>query len=408
MERYKIQPSKAHSASAAPGDAKQANPEQAKQHLLKQIEEACDVMEHIYQAGRYVKVKVLRHWSKHNPMISGKIARPSAYRWYLRRELQRLADKGAEVEIVADRPRADLNAPDLLHRIDESNFDHTLKKVFLFGPERAELSIQRLEHYTGTQAEQFQRYVLLTNYQMHMEAFQEMFPDCITPSKNVQMPAYHQVTDNNDGVSIVNIGVGPSNAKNFSDHLAVLRPDAMLMVGHCAGVRNHQEIGDFVLASGYMRADHVLDELLPRSVPIAPSFLLNRYLAKVLDDRNLPYRFGAVYTTADRNWELALSGALTHLRASRSIAVDMESATVTANGFRYRIPSATLLCVSDKPLHGKPKLPGAAQSFYAETKRQHLEVACEAIAMARNEYPGGLPNSDLRAMDEPLLGGPDS
>ena len=403
MESYKIQPSKAHTVTADVPEIKQANSQ-----LLQQIEEACDVMEHIYQAGRYAKVTVLRHWSKHNPTISGKIARPSAYRWYLRRELQRLADKGAEVEIVADRPRADLNSPDLLYRIDESNFDHTLKKVFLFGPERAELSIQRLEHYTGTQAEQFQRYVLLTNYQMHMEAFHEMFPDCITPKPGVQMPAYHQLTDNNDGVSIVNIGVGPSNAKNFTDHLAVLRPDAMLMVGHCAGVRNHQEIGDFVLASGYMRADHVLDELLPRSVPIAPSFLLNRYRAKVLDDRDLPYRFGAVYTTADRNWELALSGALLHLRSSRSIAVDMESATVTANGFRYRIPSATLLCVSDKPLHGKPKLPGSAQSFYAETKRQHLEVACEAIAMARKEYPGGLPNSDLRAMDEPLLGGPDS
>ncbi len=242
-----------------------------------------------------------------------------------------------------------------------------------------------------------------------MDAFLELYPDAIVPKNmNVQMPAYHEATNDNSGISIINIGVGPSNAKNLTDHIAVLRPDAIIMVGHCAGVRNHQGIGDFVLASGYMRADHVLDQALPPAVPIMPSFLLNRYLAKLLDDRGFPYRYGAVYTTADRNWELALERSLVDLRASRSIAVDMESATVAANGFRYRIPTATLLCVSDKPLHGEPKLPGSAKLFYNETKQHHLEVAREAMRLARQEYPGGLPNSDLRAMDEPLLGGPDS
>ena len=90
---------------------------------------------------------------------------------------------------------------------------------------------------------------------------------------------------------------------------------------------------------------------------------------------------------------------------SRSVAVDMESATVAANGFRYRIPCATLLCISDKPLHGSPKLPLAAKSFYDNSKVQHLQIACAALEMARHEYPDGIPNSDLRAMDEPLLGG---
>lgn len=399
--------------------------------LANDIQSACDWMEKVYASGRYVRIAVHRSWSKHNPTITGKIAKPSAMRWYLKRELYRLAMKGATIDLQVSRPRIDLNSPDLLYKIDEANFDQTLKKVFLFGPERTELSVKRLEHYTGTNVEDFQRYVLLTNYQMHMDAFRAMFPDakgsavpCMPAMASeggiemvdrqadspraVQMPALHQVTPNNDGVTIINIGVGPSNAKNLTDHLAVLRPDAMVMVGHCAGVRNHQEIGDFVLASGYMRGDHVLDDALPRSVPIAPSFLLNRYLAKTLEEHGLPYRYGAVHTTADRNWELAVTRSMVDLKASRSIAVDMESATVAANGFRFRIPSATLLCISDKPLHGKPKLPGAAQEFYADTKAQHLEVAYSAIRMARSEYPGGLPNSDLRAMDEPLLGGSDA
>ncbi len=374
--------------------------------LRSRVSDACDRMEKIYELDCYSKITVVRHWSHHNPTISGEVARPSAYRWYLQRELLKLALQGAEIQVEPSRARIDLNSPSLLQKIDESDLDITRKKLFLFGPERVDLSLQRLEHYTGTRAENFQRYILLTNYRMHMDAFESIYPDCAKPiHPDVQMPAYHHRTENNDGVSIVNIGVGPSNAKNCTDHLAVLRPDAMLMVGHCAGVRNHQEIGDYVLASGYMRGDRLLDEALSPSVPIIPSFLLNRYLAKVLDELELPYRLGVVYTTGDRNWELALRGTLESLQASRSVAVDMESATVAANGFRYRIPSATLLCVSDKPLHGKPKLPRQAAEFYRETKKQHLSVAVAAINLARQEYPDGLPNSDIRALNEPLIGG---
>jgi len=375
--------------------------------LRARIMDACDRMERIYSLDCYPKITVKRHWSKHNPVIAGEIARPSAYRWYLCRELLKFALQEAEILIEPSRARLDLNDPTLLKVVDESDLDITRKKLFLFAPERVELSIQRLEHYTGTKAEHFQRYILLTNYKMHMDAFEAVYPDCVKPSRpDVQMPAYHHKMDDGVGISIINIGIGPSNAKNCTDHVAVLRPDAMLMVGHCAGVRNHQEMGDFVLASGYMRADRLLDDALPPAVPVTPSFLLNRYLARVLEDKKLPYRIGIVYTTVDRNWELALRGTLDDLQISRSVAVDMESATVAANGFRYRIPSATLLCISDKPLHGRPKLPEEAKQFYRETKQQHIAVALAAIELAKQDFPDGLPNTDIRALDEPLMGGP--
>lgn len=369
------------------------------------VGELCDAIERIYQeSGCYAKITVERHWSKHNPVISGEIARPASFRWYLERELQKLARQGAGIEVRPSRKRIDLGSPELLEQIDESSLDLTKKKLFLFGPERIDLSVERLEHYTATEARDFQRFILLTNYQMHMEAFAERFPDCIRPSRpGAQMPAYHQPGPDNSGFSIVNIGVGPSNAKNLTDHVAVLRPDAMLMIGHCAGVRNHQEIGDFVLASGYMRADRVLDEALPLNVPIAPNFPLNRRLAAVLDEHKHRYRLGAVYTTLDRNWELFVGASAHDLRASRAVAVDMESATVAANGFRYRIPNATLLCVSDKPLHGQPKLPSEAKRFYQESKEQHLAIAIEALERARKDFPDGFPNTELRAPDEPLI-----
>jgi len=375
--------------------------------LEEQIHAALEHMVATYASGRYPRLVIERSWSRHNPTIWGEFARPSAYRWYLSRELRRLIQKDATIRIESEREVTTLDDASLLERIDENEWNLNQKKLFLFAPERVELSIERLEHYTGSDAALFQRYVLLTNYQMHMKVFEEEFPDCHRPAGDVQMPAYHYVLDDNLGVSIVNIGVGPSNAKNFTDHLAVLRPDAMVMVGHCGGIRNHQRVGDYVLASGYMRADRVLDDLLPLGVPLAPSFLLNVYLSKALEEENLSYRLGTVYTTADRNWELALGKTRQDLSLSRSLAIDMESATVAANGFRYRIPHATLLCVSDKPLHGSPKLSAKAAEFYQETRRKHLSVAIRALSNAKADWPDGLPNSSIRALDEPLMGGVD-
>jgi AMP nucleosidase len=267
------------------------------------------------------------------------------------------------------------------------------------------LSIDRLRHYTGTAAEAFQRYVLLTNYSFHVEEFRAALPGCIGPdSDDRQMPAWHHEMPGRAGLTMVNIGVGPSNAKTITDHLAVLRPDLILMIGHCGGLRNHQEIGDLVMAAAYMRDDKVLDDVLPLSVPVVSNHTLNTMLLDEVTARGLRSRLGVVFTTANRNWELNLGTVSGMLGQSRAIAVDMESATVATNGFRYRIPTATLLAVSDKPLHASPKLSGDAQAFYAASRRQHVEIAIAVAEQARKMYPGGLPTADIRSTDEPLLG----
>ncbi|MFN8050265.1 MAG: AMP nucleosidase [Acidimicrobiales bacterium] len=369
--------------------------------------ELCDELERIYDGGEYPALTVRRPWSSYNPTLVGELARPAALRSYLMREMDRLAVAGAEIAVAPSRPRTALDDPSMFERSDESNWDLKRKKLFLFPPERMELSLNRLSHYTGTEAEAFQRYVLFTNYHMHVEAFVELFPDCIRPSRDgVQMPAYHHRLDGHNGITLVNIGVGPSNAKTITDHVAVLRPDLMMMIGHCGGLRNRQEIGDFVLATAYLRADQVLDDVLAPHVPIVSNFQLNQLLYTELERRKIPFRMGTVFTTANRNWEFNQRAPMAEISASRAIAVDMESATVATNGFRYRVPSSTLLVVSDKPLHGQPKLEGAAREFYEASKRQHVEVAIAAVDQVRVTFPAGLPSADLRSSDEPLIGGP--
>jgi AMP nucleosidase len=362
-------------------------------------------MRRIHDEGKYSLVEVTRPWSQFNPVISGEFAQPAALEWYLKREFTQLLQRGAKVAVTPSRTRRDLFDPELIQTLSEDEWDLRKKKLFLFAPERIELSLNRLTHYTSTPAECFQRYILFTNYRMHVDAFLALYPDCVKPSNpGAQMPAYHHELPDHAGITLINIGVGPANAKTITDHVAVLRPDLMIMVGHCGGLRNHQDIGDYVLASAYMRADRVMEDVLPKEIPVIPNFLINSYLRRELAERKIPYRMGTVYTTDNRNWEFNQRRTVEAMKMSRSIAVDMESATIAANGYRYRIPHATLLCVSDKPLHGRPKLSHEAQAFYANSKEKHLEIAIKTVEAIRNEYPQGLPNDDVRSFDEPLFG----
>jgi AMP nucleosidase len=320
----------------------------------------------------------------------------------------------------------------------------------LFTAPRVDYSLQRLRHYTGTAAEHFQNFVLFTNYQFYIDEFLKLGhaimnravdPDLIAdqdgyvafvepgnlvtrrvgqqvqpgdalgapPPRMPQMPAYHLVREDGCGITMVNIGVGPANAKTITDHVAVLRPHAWLMLGHCAGLRNTQQLGDYVLAHGYVREDHVLDEDLPLWVPIPPlaevQLALEAAVAEVTQltgyELKRVMRTGTVASTDNRNWEL-----LPHrtperrFSQSRAIALDMESATIAANGFRFRVPYGTLLCVSDKPLHGEIKLPGMANHFYRERVDQHLRIGIRAVELLRKQGVDRLHSRKLRSFAE--------
>ncbi|MBP2167283.1 AMP nucleosidase [Erwinia toletana] len=304
---------------------------------------------------------------------------------------------------------------------------------------RSDFSLARLKHYTGTPVEHFQSWVLFTNYTRYVDEFVrwacEQIADAGSPYqalscagsivitaetsnpqqtvsdlawKNHQMPAWHLIAADGQGITLVNIGVGPSNAKTICDHLAVLRPHAWLMIGHCGGLRESQTIGDYVLAHAYLRDDHVLDAVLPPDIPIPSIAEVQRALfdaTKMVS--NMPgeevkqrLRTGTVATTDDRNWELRYSASALRFNQSRAVAVDMESATIAAQGYRFRVPYGTLLCVSDKPLHGEIKLPGQANRFYEGAISEHLQIGICAIDLLRAEGDR-LHSRKLRTFNEP-------
>ncbi len=307
----------------------------------------------------------------------------------------------------------------------------------LFDALRTDFSLARLRHYTGAPAEHVQNYILFTNYHRYVDEFVGwactqvgngrytalsgaggLYVDQPTDNaaqlvadstwRRHQMPAYHLMASDGSGITLVNIGVGPSNAKTICDHLAVMRPEAWLMIGHCGGLRETQRIGDYVLAHAYLRDDHILDEVLPPEIPIPPIAEVQQALAAAAErvsgtsgaDLKRRMRTGTVVTTDDRNWELRYSASALRFSQSRAIAIDMESATIAAQGYRFRVPYGTLLCVSDKPLHGEIKLPGQANRFYEEAIASHLQIGIQTCELLR-DAGNSLHSRKLRAFNEP-------
>ncbi|MGJ0237955.1 AMP nucleosidase [Novosphingobium fluoreni] len=307
----------------------------------------------------------------------------------------------------------------------------------LFDGLRTDFSLARLAHYTGTSVEHCQQYILFTNYHRYVDEFVDWAGKQVgqndyialsgagglyldTPTDNArarlsdtawrrhQMPAYHLIREDRSGITLVNIGVGPSNAKTITDHLAVLRPEAWLMIGHCGGLRESQRIGDYVLAHAYLRDDHVLDPVLPPEIPLPAIAEVQQALAEAAEsvsgtggaDLKKRMRTGTIVTTDDRNWELRYTHSARRFSQSRAIGIDMESATISAQGFRFRVPYGTLLCVSDKPLHGELKLPGQANRFYEEAIGAHLAIGVRTCELLRDQG-ARLHSRKLRAFIEP-------
>ncbi len=345
----------------------------------------------------------------------GEVSPNELARWFPATELAHIGDEIADGIFAAD----------------------SVRPLALFDALRTDFSLARLRHYTGTPVEDVQRYILFTNYHRYVDEFARWAlsqlgdgrythlsgaggvrvtrdthdPESVITSdawRRHQMPAWHLCAPDRSGITLVNIGVGPSNAKTICDHLAVTRPEAWLMIGHCGGLRPSQRIGDYVLAHAYLRDDHVLDEVLPPEIPVPAIAEVQQALARAAetvsgedsDTLKRRLRTGTVVTTDDRNWELFFSKSALRFSQSRAVGIDMESATIAAQGYRFRVPYGTLLCVSDKPLHGELKLPGQANRFYERAIAEHMKIGIEACNELRREG-AKLHSRKLRAFNEP-------
>lgn len=199
-----------------------------------------------------------------------------------------------------------------------------------------------LPRYTGRKLEDFTRHIVLTNFNQYVETFARM--NDVEMIRDVNMPNACA-----GGITLINFGMGSANAATIMDLLSAVHPEACLFLGKCGGLKKKNNVGDLILPIAAIRSEGTSNDYLPPEVPALPAFMLQRAVSTAIRDYGRDYYTGTVYTTNKRVWEYD-ERFKKFLAKTRSMAIDMETATIFIVGFDNEIPSGALLLVSDQPM----------------------------------------------------------
>ncbi|MBM4303644.1 MAG: AMP nucleosidase [Deltaproteobacteria bacterium] len=231
-----------------------------------------------------------------------------------------------------------------------------------------------LPRYTGTPLEEFGKHILLTNFHNYVDKFAQRFG---VPVRGFDRPM--QTATNKDGLTIINFGIGSANAATIMDLLTAIKPEAVLFLGKCGGIKKSTEIGHFILPMAAIRGEGTSNDYVPPEVPAMPSFKLHKFISEKIVKAGVEYRTGVVYTTNRRVWEHD-EHFRNRLKELRVIAIDMETATVFSVGLVNEIARGALLLVSDVPMTPEGvKTDESDKTVTAKFVDLHLNLGIEAM-----------------------------
>ena len=231
-----------------------------------------------------------------------------------------------------------------------------------------------LPRYTDTKLEEFSKYILLTNFADYVTRFANLYN---VPVRGAHKPM--QTATSPDGVTIVNFGIGSSNAATIMDLLGAVEPEAVLFLGKCGGLKKKTKVGDLILPIAAMRGEGTSDDYFDAKVPALPSFSLQKAVSETIAQYGLDYLTGTIYTTNRRVWEHD-DEFKEYLKKIRAIGIDMETATIFIVGFANEIAKGALLLVSDQPMIAEgvktAEKDSAVSSTYVES---HLRIGVDSL-----------------------------
>lgn len=239
---------------------------------------------------------------------------------------------------------------------------------------KLEIAQNWLPRYTGTDLSEFGDYILLTNFGDYVHRFSKRFG---SPIRGLDRPM--QTSTNKNGLSIINFGIGSANAATIMDLLIAVNPKGVLFLGKCGGLKKATEIGHFILPIAAIRGEGTSNDYLPKEVPALPSFKLHKFVSEKLNEANLDYRTGVVYTTNRRVWEHDQKFKK-NLVSLRAIAIDMETATFFSVGIHNEISRGALLLVSDMPITPEGVKTEASDKIVSEKYVDlHIDIGIKAM-----------------------------
>ncbi|NCG44212.1 MAG: AMP nucleosidase [Proteobacteria bacterium] len=244
---------------------------------------------------------------------------------------------------------------------------------------KEEITENWLPRYTGMDLEDFESYILLTNFSDYVNRFAETYGVPIVGEDHPMSCATAE------GITIINFGMGSPNAATISDLLSAIAPQAVLFLGKCGGLKKRTVVGDFILPIGAIRGEGTSNAYFPPEVPALPAFMIQRAVSHIIRNRAMDYWTGTVYTTNRRVWEHD-EVFKTYLTDVRAMAIDMETATLFTVGFANQIPLGALLLVSDQPMVPEGvKTNQSDKKVSAHFVDDHISLGVEALLEVANQ-----------------------
>ena len=236
-----------------------------------------------------------------------------------------------------------------------------------------------LPRYTGMKLEDFGQFILLVNFSNYVQLFADLHK---VEVKGKDRPMQNATANN---ITIINFGMGSASAATIMDLLSAIQPKAVLFLGKCGGLKKKNQIGDLVLPIAAIRGEGTSNDYFPPEVPALPSFNLQKAISYTIRLNNKDYWTGTVYTTNRRVWEHD-EEFKDYLRRLRSMAIDMETATIFSVGFHNEIPTGALLLVSDQPMIPEGvKTEISDQTVTQHFVNQHLKIGIESLQELQNK-----------------------
>ena len=259
----------------------------------------------------------------------------------------------------------------------EESYDQSSTRNLIYAnPAKWKIAANMLERYTGTAPEDFQKQIILTNFQHYLDRFSVLCQDAYI-TEGSAMNAVHSPEM---GVSIIDFSIGSPNAALIIEILATAEPKAVLFLGLTGGLHRSLKVGDFILPTAAIRDEGSSKHFMPQQVPALPTFKIQKFVSQMLVESNLDYRTGVIHTTDYRFWEFD-EVFKEQLYDERALAIEMETATLFSVGFASKVPIGALLLVSDVPLQKDGiKTKSSANMVFQKFADLHIEIGLKSMS----------------------------